>query len=490
MSLTRKVAFNTAVQFIGKIITTLLSLVLIAALTRYFGVTGFGQYTTIFAYISLFAVLADFGFFWIFVREIAKPNNDLNKTASNILTMRFFAGLAIFIIGASLGLFIPQYQGIRMGIFIAALANLFLALNSTYIGIFQNKLRMDKAVYTDILGRVVILVVSLIFIKLKMNLNTVLWAYALGNFLNLLASAWLGQKYFKYKPLFDFGYWKKIWREILPMGVVLVLNLIYFRVDTLMLSLLKGSTDVGIYGPPYKILEILIYFPSMFVGNIFPIITGFIYTKDPRLENALQRAFDFLFLAAFPLVISFIFLSELAIKLVAGQSFVETSTTGPIFNLPGNSVTVLQILMIAVGFSFLSHLFNYLIIALGKQIKLILPNLILVVINITLNLILIPRFSYIGAAFTTIITEILVLVFAWWVASRHIGLRLKFNNFIKVISAGLVMVLSIFLLKSILPISISVLIGAIIYLTLLWFLGGINKAMFAAVFQKSNEENR
>ena len=484
MGLTRKVAFNTAAQFVGKIATTLLSLILVAALTRYLGVSGFGQYTTIFAYMSLFAVLADFGFFWIFVREIAKPNIDLNKTASNILTMRFFAGLSVFFIGAVLSLIIPQYQEIRTGIFIAALANLFLTLNSTFIGIFQNKLRMDKAVYTDIIGRVVILVVSLLLIKSNMGLNTILWAYALGNLLNLIASALLGRKYFTFRPQFDFRYWAKIWWEILPMGIVLVLNLIYFRIDTLMLSLLKGPADVGIYGPPYKILEILIYFPSMFVGNIFPIIAGFIYSKDPRLESTLQKALDFLFLSAVPLVVSFIFLSPLAIKWVAGQEFVHASTINPIFNLPATSVTALQILMVAVGFSFISHLFNYLIIALGKQIKLILPNLILVIVNIVLNLILIPRFSYLGAAFTTVLTEALVLLFAWWVAKRYLDFNLQYKNFIRVSLTGLAMIGAIFFLQLILPVLLSVVLGVIIYLGLLYLIGGIRKELVLAIFEK------
>ena len=67
MSFTRKIALNTIVQIIGKVLTTLISLVLIAALTRYLGVSGYGQYTTIFAFTQFFAVLADFGFFLFLV---------------------------------------------------------------------------------------------------------------------------------------------------------------------------------------------------------------------------------------------------------------------------------------------------------------------------------------------------------------------------------------------------------------------------------------
>ena len=61
MSLTRGVAYNTTIQIVGKVITTIISLFIVAALTRYLGVAGFGQYTTIFAYTGFFGVLAVLG---------------------------------------------------------------------------------------------------------------------------------------------------------------------------------------------------------------------------------------------------------------------------------------------------------------------------------------------------------------------------------------------------------------------------------------------
>jgi len=485
MSLTKKVAFNTIIQIIAKVITTITSLFLIAALTRYLGVSGFGQYTTIFAYLSFFGVLADFGFFWILVREISNPENDIDYVTSNILTLRTIVGIIVFGASFIVSLAISQYKGLEAGIGIAALSMLFLALNSTYVGVFQNKLRMDKAAITDVLGRFIILGLTLYLIRYGFGLSAILWAYALGNLVNLLASAFLGRVYVKFKPIFDLKYWKKIFFETWPMAVVLILNLIYFRVDTFMLSIMKTSTDVGIYGPPYKVLEMLSLIPTMFMGNVFPIISRYIYAKDERLSSALQKAFDFLLITAMPSLIIIIAIAKPIIQIVAGEEFVVAQTISPIFGQSATSVLSLQILVVAVAFSFLSIMFNYLVIALGKQIKLIWPNLFFAVFNVTLNFLLIPKYSYIGAAVTTVLTEFLILIVTWQIVKRLVYLKLSLKTIYKVLISGLFMTL-IFVFGSIFNLNwiIITVASMIVYASSLWLLKAIDKEMLMTILKK------
>ena len=177
MSYTRRVAFNTIIQIVGKIITTVISLFLVAALTRYLGVSGYGQYITIFAFIQFFAVLADFGFFWFLVREISKPEAPQEKIFNNVLTFRSILAAVVFTLAFGVGFLIPQYHDFRIGIGIVSAAWFWQALNGTYVGIFQNRLRMDKAALTDVLGRLVILGIVLIQISQQASLNQILWSY-------------------------------------------------------------------------------------------------------------------------------------------------------------------------------------------------------------------------------------------------------------------------------------------------------------------------
>ncbi len=483
MSLTRRVAYNTITQVVGKVLTTLISLFLIAALTRYLGVAGYGQYTTIFAFIQFFAVIADFGFFWFFLREISKPDADINKIASNVLSFRTLVALGIFAVGFLIGLFIPQYHDFRYGIGVIAGASFWMALNGTYVGIFQNKLRMDKAALTDVLGRIVTLSIVLWQIKIGANLTQILWAYFIGNFTNFAVNALMGRIYVKVKPAYDLGYWKHIFWECLPISIVSILSLIYFKIDTVMLSLLKSSTDVGIYGPPYKVLEILILYPGIFMGNVFPIFVNYIYSRDERISPAYQRSFDFLLISAVPVVIGIIMIANRVIQIVAGGEFVSAHTIPPVLGLPATSVTVLQILIIAVGISYISHLFGYMVIAIGKQTKLIWPNAFLVIFNIGLNLILIPKISYIGAALVTVLTEALVVGSYYYVMRRNIDLHLRFNVLWKVLLSGLVLGLALKFL-GFLSLWYLIPIGVIAYLGMMYLTKGISKEMILQVFRR------
>ncbi|KKQ18724.1 MAG: Polysaccharide biosynthesis protein [Berkelbacteria bacterium GW2011_GWA1_36_9] len=482
MSLTRKVAHNTIVQIVGKVITTLISLFLIAALTRYLGVSGYGQYTTIFAYTQFFAVLADFGFFWFLVREISKPNIESDKITNNVLTFRTLIALVIFSLSFLISLLIPQYHEIRLGIGIIVAATFWITLNGTYVGIFQNKLRMDKAAITDILGRIVIFALVLYQMKNGENLNHILWSYFLGNMVNFFLSAYLGRIYLHFRLAFDFSLWKKIFWECLPISVVTILSVIYFKIDTVMLSLFRSATDVGIYGPPYKVVEILLLIPAIFMGNVFPIITRYIYEKNDQVQMVFQKAFDFLIVIAVPIIVGVICLAPRIIEIIAGTDFTTIHTIGPVWGIPATSGFALQILIVAVGISFLSHLFGYTVISLGKQTKLIWPNLILVFFNIGLNLILIPKISYIGAAIATVLTETLVVFLYYGVMRRHFDKKIRLHILWKVVISGIILGLALKFF-SFLALWYLVPIGVVVYFASLLLVKGISKEMIREVIK-------
>ncbi len=486
MSYTRRVAYNTIVQIIGKILTTIISLFLVAALTRYLGVSGYGQYTTIFALTQFFAVFADFGFFWFLVREISKPDAPEAKIFNNVLTFRSFLAAAVFALSIFVGLIVPQYHAIRFGIAVIAAASFWLTLNSTYVGIFQNRLRMDKAALTEVLGRLVTFGAVLYFIRSGATLNLILWAYFFGNFFNFLASALLGQKYLQFRFAFDFGYWREIFRECLPIFIVSILGLIYFKVDTIMLSLLKTSTDVGIYGPPYKVIEILILYPAIFMGSAFPILTRYHHAQDERLEGSFQKAFDFLIISAVPVVIGIGFIARRIIAIVAGPAFTTAHTIAPVWGLAATSALALQILVFAVGISFLSHLFGYMVIAIGKQTKLIWPNLFLVFFNIILNLILIPRISYIGAAIVTVLTEICVVLLYFRVMRAYIKLRIRWVILPKVLFSGIVLGLALYGLRF-LSLWYLVPVGIVVYFASLYLVKGVSKEMVLSIIKRDHK---
>lgn len=485
MSLTKKVAYNTIIQLVGKVITTAISLVLIASITRYLGVNGYGQYTTIFAYVSFWAVLADFGFFLILVREISKTGAQVDKIFNNIVTLRGLLGIIVFSLVALTAFLIPSYpMVVKSGIAVCAFGWFWISMNSTYVGVFQANLEMHWATLTDVLGRIIILGFVLFFIKMNFALNAIILAYCIGNMVNFFASMYFGRRFVHFKPTFDFKYWKKIFYETLPMGIVLILGVLYFKIDTVILSLFKSSKDVGIYGAPFKILEVLLIIPGIFMGNVFPIITRYLEKNDERLQSAFQKSFDFLSLMALPVVFGALVLARPIINFIAGQEFVDATTMGPFFGLQSSAPLVLQILIITVGIYYISQLFNNTVIAMGRQKEMVKPYIIITLLNIGLNLIAIPHLSYIGAALVTIITAASVLYFTAKIVFGHKELKINFVVFGKALVSALIMGSILFLLK--INLLLAILLGILVYFFFLYIFKAFTKDTIRILLNKSN----
>ncbi|MFA6423026.1 MAG: flippase [Patescibacteria group bacterium] len=487
MSLTKKVAYNTTVQIVGKVVTTIISLFIIGILTRSLGVNGFGQYTTAFAYVNFIAVIVDMGFFTVLVREIVFAKYPLEKIVNNIITFRAVIAIVIYLISVIIAQFLPYEPIIKIGIALASLAVFFLSMNSTIIALFQAKFRIDKGVISDVIGRLIILISLLVISHKSTNLTLIITAYIIGNFVNFVINYLFAKKYVAIKPAFDFEFWKMIYKEALPMGILIIIGFIYFKIDMVVLSLMKPSYDVGIYGASYKVLEIVLTLPAMFMGAMFPIITQYISQKDERLNNAVQKSFDFLNLITWPIVIGGIFLSVPIIKIIGGNEFVNASA----ISWHGYAITpsiVLSILLLALGLSGISLLFGQVVLAMKKQRDLIMPNIIIAIINLSLNIIFIHYWSYLAAAIITVLSEFLSLYFAFKIYRRYIDFLPKMTNFIKYIFSAIIMGLVIYLSKS-LGFVISAFLGTITYVVFLFLTKAIDIAIINQIINLNKNEN-
>jgi len=461
---TQKVAFNTIIQIIGKGITTAIAVVMLAYLARYLGVEGYGDYTTIFAFLSFFAILADMGFYTVAVREMSKEPEKAAGIIGNIFSLRILFALAFLALAPALGWLVPVYStGVKIGILVGTLSSFFVLTNQMFVSIFQANLRMDKLVISDVTARLVLFLVVLLFINLNLTLVYFVLAHVIANFVLMLVSFIMSRKFLVFNLKFDFSYWKYILKEAIPLGIIIVLGLIYFKIDTIMLSLMKGSEAVGIYGAPYKILEILITIPAMFMGSVFPIVSRYIKEKSEKVKTSFIKSFDFISISIFPILVGTFVLSQPIVLLVLGEEFTP-------------SILVLQYLIFAVAIIFFGTIMGYFVTAANLQSKLVKVYILSVFVNIVGNLILIPAYSYIGASIATIITEGLTCLLAFIVLYKNLKLIPRFNIFFKSIFSALVMGGVLYYLFS-LNLILLIIIGGIVYFGILYVVGGVNREM-------------
>ncbi|MFC1686682.1 flippase [Patescibacteria group bacterium] len=471
MSLARKVFYNTAVQIVGKFFAIAISVGMVMVLTRYLGTEGYGDYATILTYLGFAGIVVDMGFYSITVREISKPKANIPRIVGNVLSLRTF--LSILLFGGAIGLIflLPYSMNIKLGVTIASLAYLFISLRQIGVSVFQAKLKMGNNVIIDLVTRIVNFVLVFVLVWQGYGLLAVLGALIIANGLGFILTMILARRFTKVSFRIDKKIWKSLFWQAVPMAIALVLIKIYFQVDIIFLSFMKGSHDVGIYSAAYKVLEVLITVPAMFVASVLPSLSFHVVKKHfKRIKHLFQRSFDVLALMAFPVTVGGILLAKPIMKFVAGDQF-------------EGSEKVLVWILIALSFIFLNTLMGNAMLAYHKQHRLIWQGVLGVVVNVGLNLILIPRYSYLGAAAATLITEGLVLILMTVMVGRELKLWPRLINPLKILVATGVMGIVVYFLAGY-NLVFPIVAGGVVYFALLYLFKVVDKQLIRTILLK------
>lgn len=436
MKLSSKIAYNTIIQLIGKVVSTILGLISLAMMARYLGQDGFGSYTTIITFVSFFAIIADLGLTLVTVQMISRPGVDENKILNNLFGLRLVSILLFLGLAPLVAIFLPYPLFVKIGILIAALSFIFPALSQVLIGLFQKRLRMDKAVIAETASRVLLVFGTWWVLVSDGGLNGLLWISVASAALNFIVSYFLSTTYFLLKPAFNLSVWKEIFKLSWPLAITIVLNLLYLKTDTLILSFIKSPGEVGLYGAAYRIIDVLTTLPFMFAGIILPILTlSWFEQKKEYFNSVLQKSFDLMAIFSIPIIAGTLVLAEPLIILVAGNDF-------------AGSGLILKILIFALAAIFLGCMFAHAVIAIDRQKKMIGAYIYVGITSVVLYLILIPRFSYYGAAAVTIYSELAIAFLSAYVVWRYTKFIPSFKIVIRVLISSFILWLFLYLIPN------------------------------------------
>lgn len=452
----RAVAWNTVAQAAGKVAGLGLSLVTTVLLTRYLGVAGYGSFVTVIVYISTFAFFFDWGIQTIVVRELSQRTRPPAELLGEALTLRFALSLPTALVAALVVALI--YPGaddaqVRVGILIALPTILLGSLVSTLGAVFQAELKMARVSLSDVGAQAVSTVVIVYLVATERPFAAIVGATVLGATLHAAFVFSFSRRLVRVLPRVDLGAWKRLFLQALPLGIALLLNTLYFRLDALLLSGLRGAEEVGIYGVAYRFLEMVVGFPSFFVLSVFPLLAAAAKAADwGGLRAASQRSFDVLVLAAVPVALGTIATAPQIVRLVAGAKFEA-------------SVTPLRILAVGAALMFVNGLFGYLLIALDRQKDALWLNVAALVFNVGLNVALIPAYGATAAAAVATTSEVLILAGALVLGARFAGFVPALGVTVKALAAGGIMALVIAAADA--NLAVSIVLGAVVYVAVL-----------------------
>lgn len=475
MSLARKVAHNTIIQIAGKAVSTALGLFAIFLITRYLGPTGFGQYTTIITFLTFFAVAADFGLTLVTAQMISEPGVPEQKILNNLFSFRLVSASTLLAIAPIVVFLFPYPLEIKLGVLITAISFLFPALNQVLIGLFQKKLRMSRDSIAEMISRLVLIIGLILTQTWDMGLNGVLLATVVSAGVNFLLHYILSREFATVRWEFDRQIWLNIISRSWPLAITIVLNLIYLRADTLLLSLFRSVEEVGLYGATYRIIDVLTTVPFMFAGIILPILTTYyLSNKDSDFHKTLQKSFDFMIIIAIPLAIGAQWFSDSIMLYAGGQDF---TAAGPI----------LKILIFGVAVIFPGTILSHAVIALNKQKKMIRFYVFTSLSALAGYLIFIPKFSYFGAAAVTVYSEVMIAIFSGYCVYKYSHFIPRWRVATQALISSAFMALFLFFLDpgkrpSFLDLVGTFFTAIIIYLVVMYLVGGIKKSDLKKIF--------
>ncbi|MEK7581458.1 MAG: flippase [Patescibacteria group bacterium] len=398
----KKVFYNTSAQILGKAITASASLVITLLIGRSLGPAGYGEFTKIFVFIGYFYTFADFGFNAIYVKISSRK--DIREFLPYLIGMRLvlaiiLAGSAIVIsqilpYNKELGLgFTPQ---VKFGILIASATIITQALFTSSNAFFQKKLRYDLSVIAAVAGTLVILLLTSITSVFAPTIYLYTVSYIFGGLTFVIVAFFIIYKYFKAPiyPSFSISHTKSFLKDAWPIGTALILNLVYFRTDVFILAYTRPPQEVGLYGLAYQFFEAALSIPIFFTNALYPLLTGLYAQDKPEYQKQIKRWLQILTVVSIFLSLGLIIASYLIPPLFGAR-----------FN---GSQMALVILALGMPFFFISALLWHILIIKNRQKQLIAIYAVGAVVNLLLNLLLIPKYGFLAAAIVTIFSESLI----------------------------------------------------------------------------------
>lgn len=472
MAIARKIAYNVVFNVVTKFISTVLALVGIGLITRYLGKEGFGDYSTVLAFFSFFGSAADLGLYVITAREISRSEADEKKILSNAFALRLSSSVLVFLLTPILVYFLPYSNEVKLGVLIAAASFVFSSTYMVLNGVFQKHLVMDRVATAEVIGKAIQIGVIMAAVRYDLGFTTIILSILASMIFNFTAVLLMVRKYVPLKLQFDFSYWKNFLRESAPLGLSSVIVFIYFKIDTILLSVLKTNTEVGIYNAAYKVIENISFIPSMIVGLMLPMFSLHVFSNSKHFKHLADETLKVFLILVVPMVIGTLFLSEGIIHLIGGAAFTDASNT-------------LRILIFALTFIFFGNLFNNILIASNHQKKMLGALAGCALFNVTANLIFIPIFSYTAAATISVVTEFLVALTGFIFTVKYAGYIPSFKSLPRILLSGLAMAIFLYTFKDFGFFALAS-GSAIVYVIALWATKTITIKELSSIFSQKN----
>ncbi|MFM6934439.1 MAG: oligosaccharide flippase family protein [Flavobacteriales bacterium] len=383
------------------------------------GLDQYGLYFSLLSLSLILNILMDLGINNYVIQTVAKNKEEAKSQISSILVLR----LALFLVYISI-LFISAFllgydsTGMKL-LFFLGLNQLLIVFIAYFRGFFSGLQHYKLDSFFSVFDRILLIItagtVLLLPTKYHMSIHLYIQLQTVGYFLTFLMSfiffkRMIGTIHWK----IDLHHFKAVLQKSLPFAILIILMSLYTRIDGILLHTFatNGNMEAGVYAKGFRLLDALYMFGMIFAGLLFPMFSNLLHESLQKVRELVLISSHFLMSGV--IVVVFILIEH------AGP-ILQLIYTSPTEAIAPFSWLMLSFLGIAMNF-----VFGTLLTANGNLKELNIISAIGVLLNVSLNIILIPKYGAAGAGFTAFITQITMAITQFILCARYFQLTIGF----------------------------------------------------------------
>ncbi|MFH1694435.1 MAG: flippase [Patescibacteria group bacterium] len=445
------IAKNTFWLSFGEITGRLLRVGLIFYAARVLGAAGYGVFSYMTSLAGILTIFADLGLSGILIREGAK-SEELRKTYfATSLFIKLIIVTGSFVVIILVAPLITDIPLSRTLIYAVGLLIVFDSLRGFGNAIFRAEEQMQYEAGTSILTQIIIVAGGIYTLTFTPSPESLAISYATGSAVGLIIVSYLVRKYIR--GVFKF-FRKDLIVKILtagwPIGFAAIFGGLLVNIDTVMIGWFLDADHVGYYAAAQKPIAFFYILPAFIVGSLFPVMARYAKSNKDKFREVMERGISTTILLACPLVAGIVFNAHIIVGIVYGSEFLS-------------AVLPLSILALSLLVTFPNTILVNAIFAYNRQREMISAWIIGSLLNVSLNFLLIPILDLLGAAITSLFTQLLIFAF-FWHKMQKINNFSMFRHTTSIIKATCLMILWMLVLKAFgLPFTLVVLASIFIY---------------------------
>jgi len=456
MNTVQRIAKNTGVLGISQVITSILGFVLLIYIARYLGEVGFGKYSFAVSFTALFIIFADLGISQLIIRELARNKELTNEYLTNVSVIKLLLSfLAFGFIAVTINL-MDYPQDTTYAVYLFGVYMILTSFALAFKSIFQAYEKMEYTAIVMIIEKIILVSLVSFVLFSGYGLIELAYVYIFAGIVGVVISFSIVLiKIAKPEPTINLSLWKTLIIASIPFGLNALFGVLFFKIDTVMLSVFKDDAAVGIYNAAYlPLLALTGIISQMVVSALYPVMSRYFISSKNSLKTFTVLSSRYMAIIGFPIGIGCFVLADRFIALFYLDQY-------------SASIIAFQILALFIPIRLVSSITGTLLTSINRQSLRTVSVGLSALFNIVLNAAMIPYLSYIGASIATVLSEVfLYFVFIYFINKHYRKLELH-KHFTKPLVASLMMGGFVFYFREINLLLLIILAGFVYFAMLL-----------------------